>query len=142
MKVVVLDGPCIEWPGPRNKQGYGNAGKRYKGKRLRAHQAAFLAAHGYLPKVVRHACDNPACVSVKHLIAGDHTDNINDMHQRGRARGKQKGNPPGAGHPMAKLTPAQVQAIRQDPRPQRAIAASYGIRQPQVSRIKTGTRWK
>lgn len=39
-----------------------------------------------------------------------------------------------------KLTDAQVDAIRNDPRPQKVIAAEYSVRQQHVSRIKSGTR--
>lgn len=39
-----------------------------------------------------------------------------------------------------KLTDAQVEAIRNDPRPQNEIAATYSIRQQHVSRIKSGKR--
>jgi hypothetical protein len=41
----------------------------------------------------------------------------------------------------AKLTEAQVAAIRADARLQREIAADYGVRESAISRIKTGKRW-
>ncbi len=41
----------------------------------------------------------------------------------------------------AKLTSAQVAAIRADSRLQRIIAEEYGVRQSAISRIKSGTRW-
>lgn len=41
----------------------------------------------------------------------------------------------------AKLTAEQVLAIRADKRKQKDIAAAYGIRDSQVSRIKNGVRW-
>jgi hypothetical protein len=40
-----------------------------------------------------------------------------------------------------KLTKEQALAIISDPRPQKEIAADYGIRQSAVSRIKSGVRW-
>lgn len=39
-----------------------------------------------------------------------------------------------------KLTDAQVDAIRNDPRSQKVIAAAYSVRQQHVSRIKSGAR--
>lgn len=48
----------------------------------------------------------------------------------------------GEHHGSAKLTPAQVEAIRLDPRTVREIATDYGITNPQISRIKTGQNWK
>ena len=41
----------------------------------------------------------------------------------------------------AKLTEAQVRAIRADTRLQREIAAEYGVRENTISRIKSGKRW-
>jgi hypothetical protein len=42
---------------------------------------------------------------------------------------------------FAKLTEADVKAIRSDPRPHSIVAKDYGIHQPAVSRIKNRTRW-
>ena len=41
----------------------------------------------------------------------------------------------------AKLTKAQVIAIRADIRTQKEIATEYGVQQSQISRIKNGVRW-
>ena len=41
----------------------------------------------------------------------------------------------------AKLTEAQVRAIRADTRLQREIAVDYGVRENAISRIKSGKRW-
>ena len=41
----------------------------------------------------------------------------------------------------AKLTRAQVIAIRADTRTQKQIAVEYGVQQSQISRIKNGIRW-
>lgn len=42
---------------------------------------------------------------------------------------------------MAKLTEAQVRAIRSDTRLHRVIADEYGVRSSAISRIKNGKRW-
>jgi hypothetical protein len=47
----------------------------------------------------------------------------------------------GERHAAAKLTEAQVRAIRADARLQREIAAEYGVRENTISRIKSGKRW-
>jgi len=46
----------------------------------------------------------------------------------------------GERNPAAKLTDAQVVAIRADTRTQAKIAADYGVKQQQISRIKSGKR--
>lgn len=43
--------------------------------------------------------------------------------------------------PAAKLTEQDVKSIRIDTRGQKEIAAQYGVCQPQISKIKSGSRW-
>ena len=43
-----------------------------------------MMAHGYVPEVVRHACDNPPCCNPLHLLGGTHADNVADKVRRGR----------------------------------------------------------
>lgn len=63
-------------------------------------------ANGYLPEVVRHACDNPPCCNPLHLLGGTHADNVADKIRRGRgADGSRNG--------QAKLTEDEVIAIRE-----------------------------
>ncbi len=88
-------------------------------------------------KYVCHTCDNRMCVNPEHLFLGTHKENMADMRQKGRAnctRGEQKNT--------AKLTEAQVIAIRADKRTQYVIAADYGVNQSAISYIKTGKYWR
>lgn len=78
-----------------------------------------------------HSCDRPICCAPWHLRWGTRHENIQDSIRRGRW-------PAGERQYAARLTNAQAEAIRQDPRKQAEIAAAYGIGQPQVSRIKNG----
>lgn len=51
--------------------------------------------------VIRHTCDNPACINPAHLKPGTHADNVSDRVSRGRsAIGKNNGR--------AKLTEENV----------------------------------
>jgi hypothetical protein len=34
--------------------------------------------------VVRHTCDNPACINPAHLVKGSQKENVSDMLQRQR----------------------------------------------------------
>jgi hypothetical protein len=83
--------------------------------------------------VVRHKCDNPACVNPDHLELGTHADNVADRDARGRtARGERL---------HAKLTEDDVLRIRADSRSHRAIGADYGVAHSTVGNIKRGRKW-
>lgn len=77
-----MNRPCKPWPGAKFGTGYGK--KWVDGKWMLAHRWAFQGYHGYLPKVVRHDCDNPICIEETHLLPGDQGDNMRDMVARGR----------------------------------------------------------
>lgn len=83
-----MEGPCIEYAGARNANGYGVLPKPVNGSRL-AHRAALAEALGRpVVGVVRHACDNPPCVNPKHLLEGTQKENMRDASERGRTRGR------------------------------------------------------
>ena len=86
---------CWEYEGPRDKHGYGRAG----GGKL-VHRLVFEAIYGWLPKVVRHRCDNPPCYRPDHLLPGTQADNLRDMADRGRNHQQKKTTCP-QGHPYS-----------------------------------------
>ena len=128
--------PCLIFDGSLDKDGYGLVWVRLPDGRViqRAHQLAFYLDRGYLPPVVRHTCDIPACMEPAHLLAGTQLDNMRDREQRGRTSRGEK-------HATAKLTEAQAWAILADARSGAKVAADYGISTSQVYRIKNGKRW-
>lgn len=143
---VDVRGPdeCWPWTAKSRQQG-GYGAIRVDGRIERAHRVAYRLTYGELPDgvVVRHRCDNPPCCNPADLVTGTQLDNIRDMHDRGRASGGRLHRPGEAG-PNAKLTAAQVAALRQrraDGATVRVVAAEFGISISQVSRICTGKRW-
>lgn len=77
-------GPCLEWQGYRNKQGYGRA--KLAGRMQYTHRAVWAEANGPIPNglFVLHRCDNPACARLDHLFLGTHADNARDKADKGR----------------------------------------------------------
>lgn len=102
-----VDG-CVIWPFVRDQKGYGLFGAG--GKRYRAHRWACERVNGPAPTLehqAAHSCGNGhlGCVSGNHLRWATPQENAADRIEHG---GYQRG----ATHPHARLTPAQVLAIR------------------------------
>lgn len=123
---------CWNWQRHVTNKGYGRiwAG----GRQTWAHRVAYEMAYGPIPDglLVRHSCDNPACVNPNHLATGTHYDNIMDMMRRDRK--------PGA------LTVAQVKEIRRRYAAggvtQRQLAREYGVHAPAINRVVHRVRHK
>jgi hypothetical protein len=95
--------------------------------------------NGPIPKGmdVLHRCDNPPCINPEHLFLGTQADNNADRDAKGRCRVAH-----GEKQHAAKLTQAQVLAIREDRRSQRKIAAAYHVNQGTISSIKLRKTWR
>lgn len=106
---------CWTWQGNRStrRDGSPSYGRFCIGKDCQlAHRVAWLIANGPIPadQVVRHRCDNVACVRPDHLLLGSQADNLQDMRERGRARFNRF--PTGSRHPNARLSDDQVASLR------------------------------
>lgn len=144
-KLEAAPSGCIEWTGTRNAQGYGSidvAGRMVKA----THAAIFLATGSWPPPglLALHRCDNPACVNSAHLFVGTHRDNAQDRDNKGRGvilRNPEWCSQKGEVNPSAKLTQAQIDAIRASDEGRAILAARYGVRPETIWRIKTGRLW-
>jgi hypothetical protein len=129
-----VDG-CWVWTRGCIPEGYGCV--HIDGSTRLAHRLAWMVAYGPIPAGMQicHHCDNRKCVRPDHLFLGTSADNLADMRRKGRHSRGEKVN-------TAKLTEAQVLAIRADTRHREVIAAEYGICRTHVNAIKRGRCWK
>ncbi len=131
---------CWIWIGNYNpkRKGYGCFTMRGMGMHMIfAHRLSWQIHHGPIPQGmhVLHKCDTPLCVNPDHLFLGTNTDNVADMKSKHRQAYGER-------HSQAKLTKADVLAIRADKRRDPAIAADYGISAGTVSDIQLRKSWR
>lgn len=67
-------GGCWYWTAYKNKGGHGRF--RLNGKLELAHRVAYLWAHGSVPALLDHQCDNEWCVRPRHLRPSTQRKNI------------------------------------------------------------------
>ena len=137
-RLLVMPSGCWEWQGFRQPFGYGTIarGTREEGKVL-VHRAMWEIVVGPIPEGidVLHECDNPPCANPAHLFLGTQADNNADKTAKGRqCRGETR--------PGAKLSYEKARSIRADSRPQRTIAAEYGVAQRTISKVQRGEIWR
>jgi len=135
---------CWEWTASKIN-GYGqfmvSPGERWSAHRLSwvFHYGPIPQGTGYHGTCVLHRCDNPACVRPDHLFLGSNADNVRDMVSKGRNSLKRM---TGEAHGMAKLTEADVVAIRNDQRNRRVLAKEYGVHPNTIYNVRQRIKWK
>ncbi|WIS40105.1 homing endonuclease [Acinetobacter phage vB_AbaAut_ChT04] len=134
---------CIIGTNIQKTNGYSY--RRFKGTVQRSHRVAYILANNLTledikGKVIRHKCDNRACINPDHLEIGTHQDNMNDMTSRNRqAKGEAISN--------SVLTEDQVRYIRQHyiRRSKEwgtvGLAKKLGCSHRTVQSVVAGTRW-
>lgn len=129
-RVQRLDSGCWRWRLSLGSHGYGQA---WDGNTVTtAHRVAYRAFNGPIPdgRLVQHKCDNRWCVAPAHLELGDDASNALDKKRKGRAAKK-----------LGTAQAAEIRRLVGAGRPQREIAAAFGISQPLVSSIALGKVW-
>jgi hypothetical protein len=90
-------------------------------------------------KVVRHKCDNPACVNPAHLELGTQRENVRDMIDRGRGNWRA---PKGEERHNAILTEDRVRYIRASNERGIDLAERFGVKPTTVAAIRKRRLWK
>jgi hypothetical protein len=130
---------CWNWQMKLNN-GYGRV--THEGRTIGIHVASVLVLRGEsIPDgcEVCHRCNNRACCNPDHLYVGTRSDNVQDAVAAGTWRNNPKR---GDAHPMAKLTGADVVAIRCSPDSVASIAERYGVTRQAVHLIRKRRTWK
>ena len=134
---VDIGGPddCWHWQATRDRAGYGKF--RIDGKMQAAHRLVAGLRSGDEGQAL-HSCDTPACVNPAHISIGTRADNMAQMTARGRQA-------KGESHALAKLTEAEVLAIRARYATgritQQALAEEYGVAGSLISHIVNRKAW-
>jgi hypothetical protein len=137
---------CWEWQGAKTSSGYGNLS--WHGLHVQAHRVAYFLHNGGIAlhtnfrqegvakryrRFVLHKCDNRLCCNPEHLFLGSMRANQLDAYAKGRK------TQPRSQHANAKLTAAQVVAIRHrydaGENTQQQLAVEFGVSQRVISLI-------
>lgn len=107
-----------------------------KKKSVGVHTMVLLAFKGPKPPGMEacHWDGDSANNKPGNLRWDTHVSNNGDRKRHGRYANKEK-------HPMAKLTPKQVNKIKLSKEPGNVAAARYGVGTSQISRIRNGHSW-
>jgi hypothetical protein len=130
--------PDACWPVQlwRTKSGYGRL--KVGGRTIPAHRAMFgLFFPGAPAPVVRHTCNNPSCINPAHLRGGTQKDNAEDRVISGRGgdlRGERNGR--------AKLSDADIHAIRKSSEVGAALARRFGVSNVLISKVRRRQVWR
>lgn len=145
-KKVILEkkeNGCIECISHcKDKDGYTRI--RYNGKHERLFRVIYMQKYGKIPKgmLIRHKCDNPACVNIEHLEIGTPYDNVQDMIKRGRATyHSSKPSIQGELNKNSKLTKESVKEIYTNKGKVKIYCEKYNISRSLIWQIRNKKWW-
>ncbi len=126
---------CVEWPFAKTAKGYGSV--RYKGRTWHVHTLVCTTMHGSPPDGMTdaaHTCGNRLCVNPDHIRWSSPGDNQRDKIKHGTILR-------GESHKSAKLTEADVRAIRESAERGSKLAVMYGVAHQSIVAIRARRNW-
>jgi len=136
-------GDCLEWQGSYTTSG--SPMLYHDGERTTVRKVVYALKHGrQLPDghVASNCCCNPRCVSEDHVRGITKTKmlertraNTNHELRAARIAATKRRN-------EAKLTPEQVQMVRDSQETNLALAAQLGVHHSLLSAIRNGKAWR
>jgi len=151
---VDLNSGCWLWSRAA-RSGYGCT--EVRGKKVYVHRLMYSLHKGDIPEgmFVCHTCDTPSCVNPAHLWLGTPAQNRADMVAKGRWKGRGYGRSAaeirqttgcqgakGSAHYKAKITDADVRAIRASDLTNAELAERFGCHQSNICNIRRGRTWR
>lgn len=132
-------GNCWDWQGSKPNGQYGHFS--VNGQAVKAHRYSYSLFCQPIPdgQIVRHRCDNPACVNPAHLELGTYADNTRDAIERGRWFDRS-----GEKHPLAKITAETVVLIRDGAAAgatHQRLANEFGLSRQHIGKIVRRENW-
>lgn len=129
---------CWPWLGFIEPQGYGRTSISHRN--IGAHRVSYMLANGPIPdgQVVRHSCDNRACVNPAHLLVGTQGDNVRDAVARDRiAHGTRVWNAV-----LDESTVREIRRLRRAGWATAGIARHLGFNDQAVRDVVSGRTWR
>lgn len=113
---------------------------RVVGTLVRVSRISYEVFKGPIPPgmFVCHSCDVRQCVNPEHLWLGTAAENSQDMASKGRGG---KADKRGEKNSNAKLSAADIVAIRASALKATVVAQQYGTSAKNIRRIRSGQRW-
>lgn len=135
----IPDADCLLWPGALSSGGYGAAS--IGGRLTPVHRAVF----GTVPQghALYNQCGEKTCCNPAHWIAAPRSSDVARASvARNQPRLRHASRIAGERHPCAKLTEAQVRAVRASSAPSIVLASALSVSRRTIERIRSLKSWR